>query len=70
MMIEMDSDELDRLHQLLLDASYEIARLRALVLLGVAVVEDFMPNIGSCALQDYGRLNNFLIESAKVARAG
>lgn len=41
-------------------------RLRALVKQGEAVVNDFMPNIGRCALQDYGRLNDFLIEAGKV----
>jgi hypothetical protein len=30
------------------------------------VVEDFMPNIGKCALQDYGRLNDALIESRRL----
>lgn len=29
----------------------------------VEVIEDFMPNIGQCALQDYGRLNEALMES-------
>lgn len=29
------------------------------------VVEDFLPNIGKCALQDYGRLNDAMIESKK-----
>lgn len=33
---------------------------------GIAVVEDFMPNIGHCALQDYGRLNAFLINSKRL----
>ena len=47
----------------------ELDRLRALVLMGEKVVEDFMPNIGKCALQDYGRLNEFLIEAAKVRKA-
>lgn len=46
----------------------ELNRLRALVLMGEKVVEDFMPNIGKCALQDYGRLNEFLIEAAKVRK--
>ena len=31
----------------------------------VEVIEDFMPNIGQCALQDYGRLNTALIEADK-----
>lgn len=29
------------------------------------VIEDFLPNIGSCVLQDYGRLNIAMIESSK-----
>lgn len=41
----------------------EPADLRPLVAMGRAVVEDFMPNIRNCALQDYARLNTFLIES-------
>jgi len=44
----------------------EIRQLRELVKMGEQVVEDFMPNIGRCALQDYGRLNTFLIEARKV----
>lgn len=43
----------------------EVARLRKLVQTGLAVVKDFMPNIGKCVLQDYGRLNEFLIESSR-----
>jgi len=31
-----------------------------------AVVEDFMPNIGKCVLQDYGRLNEALLESTRL----
>ncbi len=33
---------------------------------GYAVVLDFMPNIGKCVLQDYKRLNEFLIEARRV----
>ena len=51
------------------ETSTEIVKLRDLVLMGEKVVEDFMPNIGRCALQDYGRLNEFLIEAAKVRKA-
>lgn len=29
----------------------------------VDVVDDFLPNIGQCALQDYGRLNTAMIEA-------
>lgn len=46
----------------------ETKNLLRLLKMGVAVVEDFMPNIGRCALQDYGRLNDFLVESAKVLK--
>ena len=47
----------------------ELDRLLDIVAMGEKVVEDFMPNIGKCALQDYGRLNEFLIEAAKVRKA-
>ena len=46
-----------------------LARVEALVLMGEKVVEDFMPNIGRCALQDYGRLNDFLIQ-VKALKGG
>jgi hypothetical protein len=42
--------------------------LRKLVAKGLAVVEDFMPNIGVCALQDYARLNEFLIEATRMTK--
>ncbi len=32
---------------------------------GYEVVLDFMPNVANCALQDYGRLNDFMIAAAK-----
>ena len=52
----------------LLRALAEIKELRALVLQGYAVVnEDFMPNIGRCAIQDYGRLNQFLLAARAIA---
>ena len=44
----------------------EIERLRGLVLMGEAVVEDFLPNIDNCCLQDYGRLNEFLIATTAL----
>lgn len=40
--------------------------LRELIQTGVEVVEDFLPNIDKCVLQDYGRLNKFLIDAKKV----
>lgn len=44
----------------------ELTRLRKLVKMGEAVVEDFLPNVGKCVLQDYGRLNEFLIQAAQI----
>lgn len=48
------------------DSCTEIVRLQKLVKLGELVVEDFLPNIGTCVLQNYDRLNNFLIEAKAV----
>ena len=44
----------------------EILELRKLVKMGEAVVEDFLPNIGNCALQDIGRLNLFLMNASTL----
>lgn len=44
----------------------ECDRLTAIIRKGHAVVEDFMPNIGGCVLQNYQRLNEFLIEAQRV----
>ena len=41
--------------------SRRIRELRDLVKMGHEVVEDFMPNIAQCVLQDYGRMNASLI---------
>ena len=49
-------------------AADEIERLTALVKTGEDVVLDFMPNIGQCALQDYGRLNHFLMDADKLRK--
>lgn len=50
------------------DLQGKLHEMQELVKMGEAVVEDFMPNIGQCALQDYGRLNTFLVEAAKVPK--
>jgi len=47
----------------------ENERLAALVVQGLCVVNDFLPNIGNCVLQDYGRLNEFCIEAGKIGDA-
>ena len=44
----------------------EIQRLKEMVAMGRRVVEDFLPNIGQCALQNYGELNEFMIQSAAL----
>ena len=47
----------------LTESDLEIAKLRGLVALGRRVVNDFLPNVGNCALQRYDELNQFMIES-------
>lgn len=47
-------------------ASPTCEELEALVLQGLAVVEDFLPNIGHCVLQDYGRLNEFCMAAGRL----
>ncbi len=39
--------------------------MKKLLKMGLEVVEDFLPNVGNCALQDYGRLNEFMIQATK-----
>jgi hypothetical protein len=53
------------------DAQYHCDSLRArlaeadaLIAKGLAVVHDFLPNIGRCVLQDYQRMNEFCSEAA------
>ena len=41
----------------------QIEHLKGLVRLGRRVVEDFLPNVGNCALQRYDELNAFMIAS-------
>jgi hypothetical protein len=40
---------------------YDVEKMIALAKQGYEVVKDFLPNIGQCALQDIGRLNDFMI---------
>jgi hypothetical protein len=44
---------------------YDVVELIALAKQGYEVVKDFMPNVGVCALQDYGRLNEFMIKATE-----
>lgn len=46
----------------------EIKKLRLLVAKGKRVVDDFLPNIGNCVLQNYGELNEFMIEATKLEK--
>jgi hypothetical protein len=41
-----------------------LAEADALIAKGLAVVHDFLPNIGRCVLQDYQRMNEFCSEAA------
>ena len=45
-------------------AEARLAEADALIAKGLAVVHDFLPNIGRCVLQDYQRMNEFCSEAA------
>ena len=55
--------------KVLSEQDMEIERLKEMVAKGKRVVEDFLPNIGNCALQNYGELNEFMIESEELENA-
>lgn len=44
---------------------YDVEKMIELAKQGYEVVKDFLPNIGQCALQDYGRLNEFMIAATE-----
>lgn len=44
-----------------------LAEAEVLIAKGLAVVHDFLPNIGRCVLQDYQRMNEFCCEAAARA---
>jgi hypothetical protein len=48
------------------DVARHVEKLVELVQTGEQVVEDFLPNIASCVLQDYGRMNQFLIAAKQL----
>lgn len=68
MKLEQSERVIQTLERELAASRAECLRLKALLTTGVAVVEDFMPNIGRCVLTDYGRLNDFLIQSSKALK--
>jgi len=45
--------------------SQTLEDMRELAKLGYEVVKDFLPNVGQCALQDYGRLNDFMMKATE-----
>lgn len=55
-------------HQRLDDKDIEIQELKDMVAKGKRVVDDFLPNIGGCVLQNYGELNEFLCEADALAK--
>jgi hypothetical protein len=59
-LVDWRDAELDRLRR-------ELAEADALIAKGLAVVHDFLPNIGRCVLQDYQRMNEFCSEAAARA---
>jgi len=46
----------------------DLVALRDTLAQAIAVIEDFMPNIGRCVLQDYGRLNDVLRDSGRLLK--
>ena len=44
---------------------YDVEKMIELAKQGYEVVKDFLPNVGQCALQDYGRLNEFMIKATE-----
>lgn len=46
----------------------DLVSMRETLARAIEVIEDFMPNIGQCVLQDYGRLNDVLCESSQLLK--
>jgi len=46
----------------------DLVAMRETLASAIKVIEDFMPNIGRCVLQDYGRLNDVLLDSARLLK--
>lgn len=46
----------------------DLAAMRNTLAQAIAVIEDFIPNVGHCVLQDYGRLNDVLLDSARLLK--
>lgn len=44
-------------------------QLRDALQMAVGVINDFLPNIGTCALQDYGALNRVLVAAPAALTA-
>lgn len=47
------------------EPSIEAEAYRELAKMGYEVVKDFLPNVAQCALQDYGRLNDFMMKATE-----
>lgn len=46
----------------------DVVAMRQCLAEAVLVIEDFMPNLGRCVLQDYARLNAVLCDSARLLK--
>ena len=46
----------------------DLVSMRETLAWAIGVIEDFMPNIGQCVLQDYERLNDVLCDSARLLK--
>lgn len=48
------------------EVAQNLVEMQSLLSEAVKVIEDFMPNISRCVLQDYGRLNRVLLTSKSL----
>lgn len=66
--VERERDEIIAMAERREDAlRSRLAEAEVLIAKGLAVVHDFLPNIGRCVLQDYQRMNEFCCEAAARA---
>lgn len=54
------------MHRTLDETRLENAELRRLLKVGLEIWDEYLSQIGQCVSQDYGRLNEFPIDCAKL----
>ena len=51
-----------------IEVAEQLAKTQRCLRDAILVIEDFMPNIGRCVLQDYERLNDVLCDSRELLK--